>query len=206
MTARVLVCLLAVPVAGVLMGSGLAALAHAPGNDPCLNLAGRTEGRSWWDGSLELWPLGLRCENSVRSEFFGPTTGELTAWIAAAVLLAMLALWRRGSAFVRGAATAGALLALAGVAWLYIGVNGAFFAAVCLGPLLAFALDRRLRPAAIRSRWASLYFAVALGAVMFCAIFGVVAIRGAGIAFGVLGGGLVSVAVERARRRSAVTT
>ena len=58
----------------------------------------------------------------------------------------------------------------------------------------------------MRSRWTSLYFAIAVGAVMFCAIFGVVAIRVAGIAFGVLGGGLASVAVERARRRSAVST
>jgi hypothetical protein len=202
--------LLAVAVVGVLAGSGLAGLANGPGNDPCLASEDVREGTSF-GSAVELWPLGVRCDYLVgtaaaRSEFLGPTSPELYPWIAAAALLTALALWRRASAFVRGAASAAALLALAGVAWVYIGVNGAFFAAVCLGPPLAFALDRWLRPAGLRSRSASLSVAIALGGVLFCAIFAVVAIRPVGIAFGVLAGGLASSALERRWRRHAIPT
>ncbi len=84
MTARVLPLTVGVLVAGVLIGSGLAALGNFPPNDACVAF-GPEEGSSS-SGTLEFWPLGTRCETSVgsrvtRSEFFGPSQAELYVWI-----------------------------------------------------------------------------------------------------------------------------
>ena len=102
-----------VPLVAVAAGSGPAGLADAPGNDPCLSSEYVREGTSF-GSAVELWPLGVRCDYLVgtaaaRSELLAPTMVELSAWIAAAALLTVFALWRRASAFVRGAATAAAL-------------------------------------------------------------------------------------------------
>jgi hypothetical protein len=210
MTARALICLVAVAVAGALVGSGLASLAKAPPNDPCLDFGSLPEGASS-AGSLDLWPLTQRCEYRVgggvaRTTTFGPAVAELYAWIAAAWALAAFTVWRRGSAIARGAAIAAVLLALAAPAWFSVGANGAFFVPLLLGPPLAFALDHRLRPPGLRSRRVSMHVAVVLAAVGFCAILGVLAFGTAGVAFGVLAGAAASGALERRRRVSAILT
>ncbi|MEJ7798161.1 MAG: hypothetical protein WKF42_06650 [Solirubrobacteraceae bacterium] len=144
--------------AGVLAGSGLAALAHAPPNDACSDFVSLPEGSSS-GGSLNLWPLGLRCEyligsEQVRSEYFGPTIGELWAWIVLTALLSAAALIKRTSALARGAVGAACLLALVGVAWQFAGIMGAFLAAAIPGSAFVFALDLLLRPGGRRS-WPS---------------------------------------------------
>lgn len=210
MAARVPVTLLVVLLVGVLAGSGLAGLAKAPGNDPCFSSAYMQEGSSS-ASALDLWPLGLRCDYlvgtpSARSEFLGPTMAELYAWVAAAALLATIALLRRDSALVRGAAGAANLLAVVGLAWQASGVQFAFFVTVLLGAPLAFSLDYLLRPAAIRSARASLLASIAIAIAAFCAIFAVLLDPRLGIAVGVLGGALASTALERERRAPATTT
>jgi hypothetical protein len=202
MTTRALPYLLLLPGVGVLVGSGLAGLASAPSNDPCFSSEYLQEGTSS-SSSLELWPLGLRCDYLVgtpleRSMFLGPTTAELYAWIAAATLLAALALLMRDRAYVRGAAGAANLLAVVGLAWQAAGVPFAFFIAVVLGAPLAFPLDHLLRPASTRSARASLLVAIALAALTFCAIIGIILIPVVGIAIGVLGGALASARLARA--------
>jgi hypothetical protein len=57
MTARSLAAVLVVVAAGVLIGSGLAALAQAPSNDPCADFGTLPEGSSS-SGSLELSGAG----------------------------------------------------------------------------------------------------------------------------------------------------
>ena len=210
MTTRAVPYLLAVAVVGVLAGSGLAGLANAPGNDPCLVSEYAREGTSF-GSSLEPWPLGLRCDYLVgtaaaRSEFLGPTMGELYAWIAAAGLLTLLALLRRDSAAVRGAAGAANLLAVSGLAWQGAGAQFALFIPLVLGVPLAFPLDHLLRPADVRSARASLLVAIALAAVAFCAVFAVLVIPEVGIVFGVVAGAIASAALARERPRHAVPT
>ena len=149
MTARAALLVVAL-AAGVLAGSGLGAFAHGPPNDACSQFESLPEGSSS-SGSLELWPLGLRCEYRVagrvaRSEFFGPTAAELYAWIAAAALLAAIALLRRDVAPSRGAAIAAVLLAMSGASWQFAGFQLALFVPLVLGAPLAFGLDHLLRP------------------------------------------------------------
>ncbi|HEV2777161.1 MAG TPA: hypothetical protein VGV90_16345 [Solirubrobacteraceae bacterium] len=211
MPRRALVYVIVALVAGILAGSGLAGLAHHPGNDPCLDFGSLPEGVTSSSSSLELWPLGLRCEYAVRgrfarAEFFGPAMAELYAWIAAAALFAGLALLRRDSAAVRGGAAAAVLLGLVGAGWQYAGVQLAFGVTVFPGMPLAFALDHVLRPRVMRSPRRSLVLAIALAALTFCAIFGVVFIPAVGIAFGVLAGAVVSTAVARTYRAPAAAT
>ncbi len=196
--------------AGVLAGSGLAGLSSPLPNDACLDYGSLPEG-STSGGSVELWPLGRHCEYRVggrlaRTTHFGPTTAELYAWIAAATLLAWLALRRRDSAVLRGAATAAALLGLVGAGWQYAGVQLAFGAALVPGIPLAFALDHRLRPRGERSPGRSLSLAIALAVLAWCAIFGVIFIPVVGIAFGVLAGALASAAIARRRPASPAAT
>jgi len=209
MTTRALPYLLLLPGVGVLVGSGLAGLASAPSN-ACFSSEYLQEGTSS-SSSLELWPLGLRCDYLVgtpleRSMFLGPTTAELYAWIAAATLLAALALLMRDRAYVRGAAGAANLLAVVGLAWQAAGVPFAFFIAVVLGAPLAFPLDHLLRPASTRSARASLLVAIALAALTFCAIIGIILIPVVGIAIGVLGGALASARLARAHVARAPAT
>ena len=178
----------------MLAGSGLAALAHAPPNDPCLDYGTLPESSSS-SGAVELWPPGVRCEYVVggrvaRSEFFGPSTGELYAWILAATLLAAIALLRRGSAPARGAAVTATLLAIAGVGWQLGGIQLAWGVPFLVGVPLAFALDHVLRPARARSAGQSLRTAIALAAIVFCAIFLTLAEPVAAIAIGILAGAL----------------
>ena len=84
--ARVLLVAGLAVAAGVIAGDGLAGLAHAPPNDLCSDYAGIPEG-SDSTGTLDLWPLGLRCayfvgSDEVRSEYFGATLAELWASMA----------------------------------------------------------------------------------------------------------------------------
>jgi hypothetical protein len=197
--ALVLVALLA----GVLVGSGLGGLAHAPPNDACLDFGGRAEERSVWTGKVELWPLGLRCEylgpREPRTKSFAPSFGELAAWIALATLLAVAALRMRRSAPVRGAAAAVALLALVGAAWQWGGFSAAFQAALGLGTPLVFALDLRLRPADLRSvLGAGLTAAALVPTVFVAAVFlNVAGLEIASISVGLLAGGAVAAGVAR---------
>jgi hypothetical protein len=199
LTAVVVVALLA----GVLAGSGLAGLAHAPPNDACSDFGSVAEG-SVSGGELDLWPLGLRCEylgraGERRTESFAPALGELAAWIAFAALLAGAALRMRRSAPVRGAAAAVALLALAGTAWQWGSITFGVWVAVMFGTPVVFALDLRLRPADLRSRAASAITALALvPTVCFVAVFCYLAGSSRlGIALGVLAGGAVAAGVAR---------
>jgi hypothetical protein len=190
--------------AGALAGSGLGAFAHGPPNDACSQSDSLPEGSSS-SGSLELWPLGLRCEYRVagrvaRSEFFGPTAAELYAWIAAAVLLAAAALWRRDLAPVHGAAIAAALLAISGASWQFAGFQVALFLPLVLGPPLAFGLDHLLRQVPARSRSTSLHVAIAISALEFCAVFAALATPLLGIALGLLAGALASARLARSPR------
>jgi hypothetical protein len=197
--ALVLVALLA----GVLAGSGLAGLAHAPPNDACSDFGNLPEG-SVSGSDFDLWPLGLRCEYSGRggerrTESFAPSLGELLAWIALAALLAGAALSMRRSPPARGAATAVALLALVGVAWQWGGITAALGVPLMFGPPFAFALDLVLRPADLRSWRASAITAVALAptvffVTVFCMLLG---LEYVGIAVGVLAGGAVAAGVAR---------
>lgn len=210
MTMRAPTLLLVAIVGGVLAGSGLAGLADPLPNDPCLDYGSLPEGSSS-SSSFEVWPLGLNCEYRVgdrlaRSGSFGPTTAELYAWIGAATLLAAMAQLRRGSAFVRGAATMACLLALSGAIWMYAGAQIALSASVVLGAPVAFGLDHRLRPAAMRSVGASLYVAVALAALAFCAVFGVLISPLGSIAIAVLAGGFASMRIARPPRLDPITT
>lgn len=209
MTMRVLALVLVTVVVGVLAGSGLALLAEARPNDPCSNYGSLPEGSSS-DGAFEPWPPRLRCEYFVgtrlaRSTSFGPSTAELYAWIGAATLLAAFALLRRESAFARGAATMACLLGLSGAIWMYAGAQIALSSSVVLAAPFAFVLDHRLRPAAARSRGASLYVAVALATLAFCAIFGVIVSPPGSIAIAVLAGGFASARLARPPRPDAVT-
>jgi hypothetical protein len=212
MSARVPVSLFVAAVVGVLAGSGLAGLAEAVPNDPCSDFGSLPEGTSSSVGALELWPPGLRCRyfvgsDLVRSEQFGPTTAEHYAWIAAAALLAGLALLRRDSAFLRGAATMACVLALLGAVWLSVGGQVAIISSVVPGPPFALALDHRLRPAEARSLGASLAVAIALAVVACWAVLLVLLSPLPAIGLGVLLGGLVSARVaRRPPRRAAVAT
>jgi len=210
MTTRAVVLLPVVLVVGVLAGSGLAGLADFRPNDACSDFEGLPEGSSS-RSSFGFWPLGVRCEyyvgsRLVRSTSFGPSTAELYAWIGAATVLATIALLRRGSAFVRGAATMALLLAFSGGVWQYAGGQIALSASVVLGVPVAFALDHRLRPAGTRSVAASLYVAIPLAALAFCAIFGVIAFPVPAIVAAVLAGGLASARLARPQRREASPT
>ena len=210
MSARVPVSLLVAAVVGVLAGSGLAGLAEVVPNDPCSDYGSLPEGTSS-SSSFEFWPLRLHCEYYVgsrlaRSATFGPTTAELYAWIGAATLLAVIALLRRDSAFVRGAATMACLLASFGAIWMYAGGQIALSSSVVLGAPFAFVLDHRLRPADARSRGASLYVAVALAALAFCAVFGVLISPLASIAIAVLAGGFASKRFARPPGDEPITT
>ena len=204
MTARSLPLALVVMAAGVFVGSGLAALAQAPSNDPCADFGALPEG-STSSGSLELWPLGGRCEYYVggrlaRSAFLGPSVAELYAWIAIATLLTSIALLQRNAPLVRGAAAATVLLALSGAAWQFAGINLAFVATVLLGVPLVFVVDHLLRPAEARSASASLRVALAIACLMFCAIFAVTFEPRVGIAIGVIAGALASTSLARSPR------
>jgi hypothetical protein len=187
---------LVVIAAGLLIGSGLAALAQAPPNDPCADFGTLPEGSSS-SGSLELWPLGGRCEYYVgtrlaRSAFLGPSTAELYAWIAAAALLTAIALLKPSSPLVRGAAAATVVLALSSAGWQLAGFNLALFAPVLVGAPLAFVVDHLLRPPKTRSADASLRIALAIAALMFCAVFTTLLEARAAIALGVVAGALTS--------------
>ena len=154
--------LLVVLLVGVLAGSGLAALAHFPPNDACTVFE---EGSSS-SSSFDFTPFGLWCESTisgrvVRTQSFTPTTGELLGWIALAAALAAFALLRRDSPLARGAASAAALLALAGPP-SQLGFSFGLFTAIMFGPPLVGVLDHLLRPARVRSRSASLVCAVTL--------------------------------------------
>jgi hypothetical protein len=205
MTARSLpVALVVVIAAGVFVGSGLAALAQAPSNDPCGDFGALPEG-STSSGSLELWPLGVRCEYYVgsrpaRSTFLGPSVAELYAWIVTAALLTSIALLKRNSPLVRGAAAATVLLALSGAGWQFAGINLAFAAAVLFGAPLVFVVDHLLRPPTVRSASASLRVALAIASLLFCAIFAVIFEPRAGIAIGVIAGALASISLARSPR------
>jgi hypothetical protein len=190
-TSRTLSHLAGSAVAGVLVGSGLAALADAPPNDACSDFGTLPEGSSS-SGSVELWPLGLRCDyvaggRIARAAFFGPPAAELYAWIVVAGLVAFVALrrasrggaWRRAPgrgtrqrdrADARDIGIAMVVLAMSGVAWMYGDATFALFLPLVLGPPVVFALDRLLRPAVARSSRASLRVAVALPALAFCAM------------------------------------
>lgn len=201
MPRRALIGLIVTLAAGALVGSGLAGLSSPPTNDACADFGSLPEG-STSRGSMEFWPLGRHCEYHVgsrlaRTTHFGPATAELYAWIAAATLLATIALLKRDSALWRGAATAAALLALAGAGWHYAGVQFALFVPAIIGVPLACAVDHLLRPRGTRAPGRSLLLAVALGALTFCAIFGVIFIPLVGIAFGLAAGALANVALER---------
>lgn len=194
-TMRVPALLLVTIVIGVLAGSGLALLAEARPNDPCLDFGSLPEGSSS-GGAFEPWPPRLHCDYYVgrrlaRSTSFGPQTVELYAWIGAAALLAAFALLRRQSAFLRGAATMAGLLAIFGAVWFYADATAALTASVVFGAPVAFLLDHRLRPGAVRSRGASLYVAIALAGLAFCGVFGVIVWPLAAIAVAVTLGGLV---------------
>ncbi len=201
MTARSLAAVLVVIAAGVLIGSGLGALAQAPRNDPCADFGTLPEGSSS-SGSLELWPLGGRCEYHVdtrlaRSAFLGPSTAELYAWIAAAALLIAVALLKRSSPLVRGAAAATVVLALSGAGWQLAGFNLALFVPVLVGAPIALVVDHWLRPPSTRSVGGSLRVALAIAALMFCAVFAALLEPRAAIAFGVLAGALTSMRLTR---------
>lgn len=152
MTARAPAILLVAAVAGVLARSGMAGLAAAPPNDACLTISDLPEG-SPYGGSLELWPLGLRCGTdfvdgaATGSEFLGPTMAQLYAWIAVAALLAAVALLRRESAFARGAFAEVLVLALLGVTGQGAGMAFALMACVLVALPLALLVEHRLRPA-----------------------------------------------------------
>ncbi|MDP1848018.1 MAG: hypothetical protein Q8K79_09515 [Solirubrobacteraceae bacterium] len=208
MSRRVLIGLVVALTAGVLAGSGLAGLSSPLPNDACADFGSLPEG-STSGGSLELWPLGNRCEYYVGSRLarttrFGPTTAELYAWIVAATLLAALALFRRGSAAARGAATAAVLLALAGAGWHFAGVVFALFAPAIFGIPLACAVDHLLRPPGTRALGRSMLLAALLGALTFCAVFGVIVSPLVGIAFGIAAGSLASALLERSSRARSV--
>jgi hypothetical protein len=211
MSMRAFALLLGVIVVGVLAGSGLAGLAATPPNDACLIVSDVPEG-STYGGSLELWPLGLRCDRDFAgrpptpSVFFGPTLAELYAWIAAATLLAAFALRRRESAFARGAIAEALVLALLGAAWQLAGVQFALMAVVLLATPLAFVIEHRLRPVRARSWNTSLQLALALAAVGFCAIYGVLALPIPAIAIAVLAGGVISTRFARPDRTSTFST
>lgn len=209
MSARVPVSLLVAAVVGGLAGSGLAGLAEVVPNDPCSDFGSLPEGSSS-SSSFEFWPLRLQCEYHVgsrlaRSATFGPSTAELYAWIGAATLLAATALLRRDSAFLRGAATMACLLAIFGAIWMYAGGQLALSASVVLGVPLALVIDHRLRPAAARSRGASLYVAVAMAALAFCAMFGVLISPLGAIAIAVLAGGFACTRLASRPREDAIT-
>ena len=209
MTARVPAILLAAVVVGVFAGSGLAGLAEVLPNDPCSDFTGLPEGSSS-AGTLESWPLGLHCEYYVgsrlaRSTSFGPSTGELYAWIGVATLLSAFALLRHDSAFARGAATMALLLALFGAIWMSAGGQIALSSSVVFGAPFACVLDHRLRPAAARSRGVSLYAAIALAALAFSAILGVLISPLGAIAIAVLAGGFVSARLTQPSPRDPVT-
>lgn len=201
MTARSLPLALVVIAAGVFVGSGLAALAQAPSNDPCGDFGSLPEGSSS-SGSLELWPVGQRCEYYVgsrlaRSAFLGPSAAELYAWIAVAALLAAIALLKRTSPLVRGAVAATVVLALSGAGWQLAGFNLALFAPVLVGAPLAFVVDHVLRPPNTRSAGGSLRVALAIAALMFCAVFATILEPRAAIALGVIAGALTSMRLTR---------
>ncbi len=171
MTPRSALLVLAL-AAGVIAGSGLGAFAHGPPNDACSQFERLPEGSSS-SGSLELSPLGLRCEYRVagrvaRAEFFGPAAAELYAWIVAATLLA--------------------------------GFQVALFVPLVLGPPLAFGLDRLLRREPARSARASLHVAIVISALTFCAVFAALASPALGIALGLLAGTLASSSLARRAR------
>ncbi len=202
MTARVLPLTIGVLVAGVLIGSGLAALGNFPPNDPCLNFG--PEGSSSL-GTVEFWPLGTRCETSVgsrvtRSEFFGPSQAELYVWIVVAALIGAIALLKRDSGFARGAVATATLLGLLGFAWHYFGVQFTFFTAVLVGPPVALTLDHLLRPSRTRSARSSMWVAVVLAALVFWAPFVVIVVPWLGIAVVVLAGALASTRLTRPLR------
>jgi hypothetical protein len=199
--------LLVALLAGVVAGSGLAALAHVPPNDACSDFGALGEGSSS-GSSFDLAPFGLWCEYSVsgrvvRTQSFAPTTGELLAWIALAAALAAFALLRRDSALARGAAAAAALLALAGPP-SHLGFNFALFTAIMFGPPLIGVLEHLLRPAGVRSRGASLLCAVTLTPLVLFVflVFFFLALEAIGIAGGVVAGALASVALARTHRRA----
>ena len=66
-----------------------------------------------------------------------------------------------------------------------------------LGPPLAFAFDRLLRPPGTRAVRASLLAAAAGAVVAFCALVLVLYKPAAGIAFGLVGGALASAGLSR---------
>ncbi|MCA1569043.1 MAG: hypothetical protein LC798_01730 [Chloroflexi bacterium] len=202
MTARALPLTIGVLVAGVLIGSGLAALGNFPPDDPCVAFG--PEGSSS-SGTLEFWPLGTRCEYSVdsgvaRSEFFGPSQAELYASIVVAALIGAMALLKRDAAFARGAVATATLLALLGFAWHYVGVQFTFFTAMLVGPPVAFTLDHVLRPSRTRSARSSMWVAVVLAALVFWAPFVVIVVPWLAIAVAVLAGALASTRLTRPLR------
>ena len=209
MTSRLAPALLTAAAAGVLAGSGLAALAHAPRNDACSDFGSLAEGSSS-GGSLELWPLGLRCDyygaagRLARSEFLGPPAGELYAWIALATVLAAAALLARRSAPARGAACAAEVLALSGALWHFAGFNLAVIGgAMFFGPPLVLALDHALRPAGTRSPARSLLVALTLpaAACVTCVVFVFLGLEPAGVAAGLLAGALAATVLARLHPR-----
>ena len=197
------VLVVGVLVVGVLVGSGLAGLAHFPPNDACSDFGSLGEGAVY----LEWWPSGQRCEYDVsgrfvRSTHFGSTLTELYAWIVVATLLAAAAVFKRRSAFVRGAAATAAPLAVTGAVWTLAGAQLTFGTALLVGLPLAFALDHLLRPASTRSARASLWVAVVVATLAFFAPFAVIVVPWFAIAVVVLAGALASTGVARSRRSS----
>ncbi len=100
-------------------------------------------------------------------------------------------------------AAAAALLAMAGLAWQFAGIQVALITVMIFGAPVAFAFDHLLRPPAGRGLGASLPVVMALEAIACCGILLVVFDRRAGIAFVLLASALASACLARVRRRGA---
>ena len=88
---------------------------------------------------------------------------------------------------------------------MYVDAVAALSVSVVFGAPFAFLLDHRLRPPAARSRGASLIVAIALAALAFCAIFGVLISPLGAIAIAVPAGGFASTRLASRPREDAIT-
>ena len=84
-----------------------------------------------------------------------------------------------------------------GAGWQLAGFNLALFAPVLVGAPLAFVVDYVLRPPNARSAGASLRVALAIAALMFCAVLATLLEPRAAIALGVIAGALASMRLTR---------
>jgi hypothetical protein len=203
------VAVLAVAV-GLVVGSALAPLPYTK-NDECLGpadsyLAPGAEGVEY-GASLDVWPLRLRCEYDVgggrtRSLLVGPGVVETLGWSALIALLTAAVLRDRRSAALRGALLAACFLAPVVVGLLYSEFVLACWVAVMIGVPAVLALGYALRAPDERQTSRSILVAGGLSAVVFFACF-VCYFAGygrAGIAAGIVAGGLI--ARQASRRRS----